>query len=133
MSRQKRIEKNLLKDLAPYEYTVLKALIDLYPMFRVKEEGRAEYFDMLVPKDLARKLTFKESAFQIVLNNLESRGYLVNKRLIKGKGIAVGIDFIYIDQYADGPKGVLTWRRLLKKAVAAMSRFMRRAGIKKQG
>lgn len=133
MSRQKRIEKNLLKDLAPYEYTVLKALIDLYPMFRVKEEGRAEYFDMLVPKDLARKLTFKESAFQIVLNNLESRGYLVNKRLIKGKGIAVGIDFIFIDQYADGPKGVLTWRRLLKKAMAAISRFMRRVGIKKQG
>lgn len=133
MSRQKRIEKNLLKDLAPYEYTVLKALIDLYPMFRVKEEGRAEYFDMLVPKDLARKLTFKESAFQIVLNNLESRGYLINKRLIKGKGIAVGIDFIFIDQYADGPKGVLTWRRLLKKAVAVISRFMRRVGIKKQG
>lgn len=130
MNTQDRIQKNILKDLTGIEWTILRALIDLYPEYRVFDPQHPEPFGMILPKDLHLHIGLKLGAFHSFVNGLAEKKFLHSKWL-SVRGIAVGINFAKIQEYADGVPGVMTWRRRLKKAISAISQFFRRGSTRK--
>jgi len=136
--KERRIQKNIIKEVKPYRYTVLRALIDHYPQFRFEDKTahRANrVFAMLVPKDLSLHLGFKSSYFIDILNELKTARLLSDKWVVKDKGtdgVAVALDFYKFEEYADGIPGKTTWRRVWKKIIRELSKFSRRVKMRKQ-
>lgn len=126
MTKQARIEKNVLTVLSGIEYTILKALIDLYPEYRFREPNGPQWFTMIIPKDLNKHLDLKISAFHVYINKLVEKKFLTRK-WVTDRGVAVEINFFLLQEFEDGVPGRFSWRRKVKELISAAFRLVRRA------
>lgn len=131
MNKARRIEKNVLKILSGIEYTILKALIDLYPEYRFREENGPKWFTMLIPKDLNKHIGLKLFAFHRLVNGLVDKKFLTRKWL-SPRGVAVEINFAYLEQFEDGVPWGFSWRRIVRESISAAWQFLRRVMTWKQ-
>lgn len=122
MKADKRIEKNVLKVLSGIEWTIMKALIDLYPEFRFREANGPKWFTMIVPKDLHRHFDLKIASFWVYVNQLLEKKFLTRKWTTE-RGIAVELNLGYLQEFEDGIPGVFSWRRKIKEIMSAVLSF----------